>query len=38
MDGRQSQRWLAAFAFYSNFQRPNQALNDRMPVEEVADS
>lgn len=39
MGGRASaQRWLAAFAFYYNFQRPNQALDDRTPVEEVAKS
>ena len=29
-------RWLAAFAFYYNFQRPNQALDGRTPVEEVS--
>ena len=28
-------RWLAAFAFYYNYQRPNQALDNRTPVEEV---
>ena len=28
-------RWLAAFGYYYNFQRPNQALNGRTPVEEV---
>ena len=28
-------RWLAAFAYYYNFQRPNQALDGRTPVEEV---
>lgn len=28
-------RWLAAFATYYNFHRPNQALNNRTPVEEV---
>jgi transposase-like protein len=34
--GRASaQRWLAAFAYYYNFQRPNQALDNRTPVEEV---
>jgi putative transposase len=31
-----TQRWLAAFAFYYNFQRLNQALDNRTPVEEVA--
>ena len=36
MGGRASaQRWLAAFAFYYNYQRPNQALDDRTPIEEV---
>ena len=30
-----AQRWLAAFAFYYNYQRPNQALDDRTPVEQV---
>ena len=28
-------RWLAAFGYYYNFQRPNQALDGRTPVEEV---
>ena len=28
-------RWLAAFAYYYNFQRPNQALDGRTPAEEV---
>ena len=37
MGGRASvQCWLAAFAFYYNYQRPNQALDNRTPVEEVA--
>ena len=27
--------WLTAFGYYYNFQRPNQALDDRTPVEEV---
>ncbi|HET7325154.1 MAG TPA: IS6 family transposase [Halococcus sp.] len=36
MGGRASAaRWLAAFAFYYNYQRPNQALDNRTPVEEV---
>ncbi len=36
MGGRASaQRWLAVFAFYYNLQRPNQALDNRTPVEEV---
>jgi putative transposase len=36
MGGRASAaRWFAAFAFYYNFQRPNQALNNRTPIEEV---
>jgi putative transposase len=36
MGGRASAtHWLAAFAFYYNFQRSNQALNNRTPVEEV---
>ena len=30
-----AQRWLAAFGYYYNFQRPNQALDGRTPVEEV---
>ena len=30
-----AQRWLAAFVYYYNFQRPNQALDNRTPVEEV---
>jgi putative transposase len=30
-----AQRWLTAFAYYYNFQRPHQALNNRTPVEEV---
>ena len=28
-------RWLAAYVYYYNFQRPNQALDNRTPVEEV---
>ena len=28
-------RWPAAFAHYYNFQRPNQALNNRTPAEKV---
>jgi transposase-like protein len=28
--------WPAASAFYYSYQRPNQALDDRTPVEEVA--
>jgi len=36
MGGRASAaRWLAAFVFYYNFQRPNQALDNRTPVEEM---
>lgn len=36
MGGRASApRWLAAFAYYYNFQQPNQALNNRTSVEEV---
>ncbi|ELY83504.1 Integrase catalytic region [Natrinema altunense JCM 12890] len=37
VDRRQSQRprWLTAFVYYYNFQRPNQALNNRTPAEEV---
>jgi len=31
------QRWLATFAYYYNFQRPHQALENRTPVEEVKD-
>lgn len=27
--------WLAVLVYYYNFQRPNQALNNRTPVEEV---
>lgn len=39
MGGRASAaRWLVVFAFYYNYQRPNQALDDRTPVEEVANS
>ena len=39
MGGRASAaRWLAAFAFYYNFQRPNQALDNRTPVEVVTNS
>ena len=34
-DRASAQRWLAAFAYYYNFQRPNQALDNRTPVEEV---
>jgi hypothetical protein len=33
-----AQRWLAAFVYYYNFQRPNQALDNRTPVEEVQNS
>jgi putative transposase len=29
-------RWLAAFIFYYNYQRPNQALDNRTPVEKMA--
>lgn len=28
-------RWLSAFAYYYNFQRPNQALNNCTPADEV---
>lgn len=36
MGGRVSaQRWLAVFAFYYNFQQPNQALDNRTPAGEV---
>ena len=28
-------RWLAAYAFYYNYQRPNQALSNRTLVEEA---
>ena len=28
-------QWLALFAYYYNFQRPHQALDDRTPVEAV---
>jgi putative transposase len=28
-------RWLAAFVFYYNYQRPNQALDNRTPVEKM---
>lgn len=36
MGGRASaQRWLAAFTFYYNYQRPNQALDNRTPAEEI---
>jgi len=39
MGGRASaQRWLAAFVFYYNYQRPNQALDNRTPVEEVTNA
>jgi putative transposase len=39
MGGRASaQRWLTAFAHYYNTQRPNQALNNRTPAEEVMNS
>ncbi|UOO95165.1 IS6 family transposase [Halococcus dombrowskii] len=39
MGGRASaQRWLAAFTFYYNYQRPNQALDNRTPIEEVTNS
>ena len=31
-------RWLAAFVYYYNFQRPNQALNNRTPVEEMTNN
>jgi transposase-like protein len=30
-----AQRWLAAFVYYYNFQRPNQALDNRTPVDEM---
>ena len=30
-----AQRWLATFGYYYNFQRPNQAVDGRTPVEEV---
>lgn len=35
VDGAASQRWLTAFVHYYNRQRPNQALDDRTPAEEV---
>ncbi len=39
MGGRASaQRWLAEFAFYYNYQRLNQALDNRTPVEKVANT
>jgi putative transposase len=39
MGGRASAaRWLATFAFYYNYQRPNQALDNRTLVEEVKNS
>lgn len=31
-------RWLAPFAFYYNYQRPNQALDNRTPVKAVKNS
>jgi putative transposase len=31
-------RWLAAFIYYYNCQRPNQALDNRTPVEEVTNN
>jgi transposase-like protein len=30
-----AQRWLAAFVYYYNFQRPHQALGNRTPVEKI---
>ena len=33
-----AQHWLAAFAFYYNYQRPNQALDNCTPVEEVTNA
>lgn len=30
-----AQRWLTAFRYYYNTQRPNQALNNRTPAEDV---
>ncbi len=34
--GRASaQRWLTAFVYYYNTQRPNQALDNRTPAKEV---
>jgi putative transposase len=30
-----AQRWLAAFVYSYNFQRPHRALDNRTPVEEV---
>jgi len=39
MGGRASaQRWLAAFAFYYNYRRSSQALDNRTPVEEVTNA
>ena len=39
MGGRASAaRWLTAFRYYYNTQRPNQALDNRTPVEEVMNS
>ena len=35
LDPALAARWLAAFVHYYNFQRPNQALDNRIPVEEV---
>jgi putative transposase len=36
MGGRASAaRWLTAFVYYYNTQRPNQALDNRTPAEEV---
>lgn len=36
MDSRPSARcWLLWFVYHYNFDRPNQALNNRTPVEEV---
>jgi hypothetical protein len=34
-DRASAARWLATFAFYYNYQRLNQALGDRTPVEKV---
>lgn len=31
-------RWLAAFAFYYNYQRPNQVLDNRKPVEKATNT
>lgn len=34
-DSASAARWLAAFIYYYYFQRPNQALDNRTPVEVV---